>query len=137
MKAILGVILCVCVAVPAFAEDMRATVLEIHDGDTIFIRPEGDCLPVLFQRIGLRLNGCDTPELKDQRPDIRALANEAKDYAANLLQKGQAVTIKGVKWDKYGGRIDGVLEVNGQELCRLLIDAGLAREYHGQGAKPW
>jgi endonuclease YncB( thermonuclease family) len=137
MKTLLSLILCLALAVPVWAEDIRATVLEVHDGDTLFVRPDGDCLPVLFQRIGLRLNGCDTPELKDARPDIRALANEARDYTKGLLPVGQAVTIKGVKWDKYGGRIDGTLEVNGQDLCRLLIDAGLAREYHGQGPKPW
>jgi len=122
---------------PALAEDMRATVLEVHDGDTVYVRPDGNCLPVLFQRIGIRALGCDTPELHDRRAEMRAKSEEARAYAAGLLSPGQAVVVKDIAWDKYGGRVRGRIEIDGADLCSLLIDAGLAREYHGKGVKPW
>lgn len=130
-------LLLVLLTTPAVAGDMTATVLAVHDGDTIYVRPEGDCLPPLFQRLGLRLNDCDTPELKDKRPEMAALAREARTFTREQLQPNMVITIKDVKWDKYGGRIDGVVEINGVGLCKLLINAGLAKEYHGVGAKPW
>lgn len=130
---LLGLVLCV----PALAADMTATVLEVHDGDTIYVRPDGDGLHPLFARLGLRLRGCDTPELHDSRADVREKAREAREFTRGKLHPGDGIVIHGVKWDKYGGRIDGTVEMDGVDLCRLLIDAGLARPYTGQGAKPW
>lgn len=137
MRIALGLILTLFLAREAVAEDMRATVLEVHDGDTLFFRPDGDCLPKLFQRMGLRFLGCDTPELRDKRPEIREQAHAALAYTAERIKPGQVVVIKNVKWDKFGGRVDGTIEVDGVNLCTLLIDAGLARPFNGQGSKPW
>lgn len=122
---------------PALAEDMRATVIEVHDGDTVRVRLGGECLPDLFRVLLVRLNGCDTPELRDQRPEVRAKAEEAREFTSAFLLPGDSVQIKDVALDKYGGRIVGRIEIDGADLCSLLIDEGLAREYHGRGGKPW
>lgn len=136
MKLVLAAFL-LCLATSASAEDISATVLDVHDGDTIKVRLAGDCLPDLFRVMLVRLNGCDTPELRDTRSEVAERARMAQEFTRGLLRPGMSVVVRGASWDKYGGRIVGRIEVDGVDLCALLIDAGLAREYHGRGAKPW
>ena len=95
------------------------------------------CLPEIFRQVSVRLLGCDTPELADVRPEIADLARQARAFTAARFEPGQRVTLTNVRRDKYGGRLVATLEVDGVDLCALLIGQGLAREYHGKGKKPW
>jgi endonuclease YncB( thermonuclease family) len=36
------------------------------------------------------------------------------------------------RWDKYGGRVLGDLEIDGKYLSKLMIETGHAVEYHGE-----
>ena len=137
-KVLTALAVLVLFAIPALAEDITARVVRVHDGDTFIARLEGcECLPKLFQVQSVRLTGCDTPEIHDKRPDVAAKAQEAKAFTAERVHVGEVVTLKGVKRDKYGGRVLAKVEVDGRDLCAELIAAGLAREYHGKGPKPW
>jgi endonuclease YncB( thermonuclease family) len=136
-KTILAAALAALMAAPAMAEDIPATLIRVRDGDSVTVKLAGDCLPKLFRVQGVRFYGCDTPERGDKRPEIAALAREAKAFTAARLQPGQQVLLRDVRRDKYGGRVVARIEVDGEDLCRALIDAGLAREYSGKGKKPW
>lgn len=133
MRRFILSLMLLALALPARAEDITATVLAIRDGDTLKVELHGECLPGLFRVMLVRVRGCDTPELKDERPEMRALAERAREKAAELAPVGSQVTLRRIGWDKYGGRI--LADVDG--LCDELIDAGLAREYWGKGKKPW
>lgn len=133
MRKLTIMILLLSLSLPALAEDLAATVIHVRDGDTISVRLDGDCLPKLFRIQGVRLLGCDTPELRDKRPEIAAIAAQAGEFTAARITPGQAIVLRDVKRDKYGGRL--VADVEG--LCAELIDAGLARPYTGKGKKPW
>ena len=138
MKRLSFIIIALFLCSPALAEDITAKVIRVHDGDTFAVRLEGcECLPKLFQVQGVRLLGCDTPEINDKRPDMAAKAQEAREFTAERVKVGQVVTLSGVKRDKYGGRVLAKVEVDGRDLCAELIAAGLAREYWGKGPKPW
>lgn len=136
MRKLILSLMFLALALPAHAEDITATVIAVRDGDTISVRLDGDCLPKIFQVQGVRLNGCDTPEKKDARPEIAAIALQASEFTAARITPGQAIVLRDVKRDKYGGRLVASVEVDGVDLCRLLIDEGLAKPYAG-GKKEW
>ena len=137
--------LCVCLfclmLLPAAAlarrieSAMEAVVERVVDGDTIKVVLVGD-MPELFREESVRLRHCDTPEKRDERPEVAALAIRATDYTASRIAPGQHITLHEVGFDKYGGRLLADVEVDGVNLCRSLIDAGLAHPYEG-GKKDW
>lgn len=47
-----------------------AEVTSIYDGDTFKVNLQG-YLPIAGERIGIRINGIDTPEMRDNRPKIK------------------------------------------------------------------
>jgi len=114
---------------------MEAVVERVVDGDTIKVVLVGD-MPELFREESIRLRHCDTPEKNDSRPDVAALAVQATDYTARRIAPGQHITLREVGFDKYGGRLLADVEVDGVNLCRALIDSGLAHPYEG-GKKDW
>lgn len=135
-KMILSLIL-LALAIPARAEDIPATVIKVLDGDSITVKlVDCDCLPKLYRVQGVRFDGCDTPEKRDKRPEIKAIAREASAFTAARIQPGQKILLRDVKRDKYGGRLVATVIVDGHDLCRELIDAGLAKPYSG-GKKQW
>jgi len=117
------------------APAMDAVVERVVDGDTIKVTLVGD-MPELFREESIRLRHCDTPEKHDPRPDVAALAIQATDYTASRIAPGQHITLHEVGFDKYGGRLLADVEVDGINLCRALIDSGLAHPYEG-GKKDW
>ncbi len=124
-------------ASPARAEDIQAVVLKVRDGDSITVRlSDGDLLPKILRVQGVRFAGCDTPEKRDKRPEIAAIARQATAFTAARVQPGQTVLLRDIKRDKYGGRIVATVVIDGVDICRELIDAGLAKPYFG-GKKEW
>jgi endonuclease YncB( thermonuclease family) len=123
----------VMLSAPASAD----TITNVIDGDTYQIAttwlPEG-----LAPFIDLRLAGIDTPE-KDFRakcPAEMVLGIRAAAYARKLLRGADKVSIQYTGWDKYGGRADGHLTLDGQDMAEALLAAGLAKPYDGAGGKP-
>lgn len=114
------------------------TVTRDKDGDTFEIAVPNNPFPNLSWSV--RVLGIDTPEkgylAKCSREKDRAL--KASAMAADLIDKsGKQVTLKKVKWDKYGGRIDAEVYLSdGSNFGQHLIDAGLAKPYNGNGPKP-
>lgn len=114
---------------------MEAVAIRVVDGDTVKVRLVGE-MPELFREQGVRLRHCDTPEKRDERPDIAALAHRATDFTAARITPGMALTLRDVGFDKYGGRLLADVEAGGENLCQALIGAGLAKPYEG-GKKGW
>ena len=134
MRAILP-FLVFCLASSAYAETLTATVVKVVDGDTIKVELHGD-MPELFRHQSVRVLGCDTPEKHDPRPEVSALAYQAKDFTGARIAAGSELELQDIAFDKYGGRLLARVFVGGDDLCRLLIDVGLAKPYDG-GKKEW
>ena len=105
----------------------------VIDGDTIEI--EAPFLPKeLNQKLNLRVLGIDTPEkgilAKCKLEDLKSIA--AKQFVEETLSKAKDVKIHLKRWDKYGGRVLGDLEIDGKYLSKLMIETGHAVEYHGE-----
>lgn len=86
------------------------------------------------ERIGIRIVGIDTAELKDKRPEIKRLARAAKQYTVERLREGKKIELRNIKRGKYFRIVAGVY-VDGNSLAEELIKAGLAKPYDG-GKKP-
>lgn len=139
--------LSLCAAFPAFpafanvATDGRYDwpVLGAVDGDTLKVHLPG--LPMELQPVKVRLRGVDTPETRGKCAAERTLANKATALTRFLVDdakaKNRPIVFSQIDWDKYGGRIDAVVEIGGVSLADTLINAKLARAYSGGKRKGW
>ena len=129
----------------------KATVVNIHDGDTIdvdlVLAPVGRLNAVadrdlgfhvhrthqgiVLERQSVRLFGCNAPELAT--PEGKA----ALAFIETLIKVGDTVTLISHGVDKYGGRIDGqVTLADGRDLTAAMIASGHAAVWNGVGPKP-
>lgn len=122
----------------AMAETYDMKVLSVRDGDTIDI--EAKYLPApLKPSLGLRILGVDTPE-KAPRAKCAAEAQKgqaATDYTKKVVANARVIQVELKDWDKFGGRVLGDLIIDGKRLSTMLIEANLARSYHGEAKKSW
>lgn len=126
-----------------------ATVVAIHDGDTIDVdltlakvgkqkadvdlgfNVHRDPAGIVLERQSVRLLGCNAPEL------ATPAGKDALAFIETLLKIGDRVTLVSHGWDKYGGRIDGQITLaDGRDLVATMITAGHAVAWNGQGVKP-
>ena len=111
-------------------------VTGIYDGDTFYIEMPG--LPPELRRIGVRVRGIDTAEMKGKCQGEKSTAAGAKAFTTRIIkQAGNKVTLQGLKWDKYGGRVDADVYVGGQKLSDMMITRGYARPYMGGKRAGW
>jgi endonuclease YncB( thermonuclease family) len=106
----------------------------VHDGDTLYL--DINCYPpIIGKHIGVRVNGIDTPELHDQRLEIKALSEKARDYLKGKIAKAKIIQIQNPKRDKYFRILADVI-IDGININKEMISLGLAKEYHGE-KKEW
>lgn len=111
-------------------------VTGVYDGDTFYINMPG--LPVELQKIGVRVRGIDTPEMRSKCPAEAHNAQAAKAFTQRAIASARGrVTLQGLKWDKYGGRVDADVYINGQKLSDMMITRGYARPYNGGKRAGW
>ena len=118
-----------------YAAEMTLPIRGVADGDTIKTMLNLPC-PLCY--VSIRILGIDTPESTylAKCPAELAKGLEAKLFLTNLVKGHDTMTVRDVKWDKYGGRIDATVEIDNKNVADLLIAAGLAKPYTGQGPKP-
>jgi micrococcal nuclease len=137
----LAIALCL-IATPALAQEhpnraIPADVVKLYDGDTVTV--DAHVWPGVTIRTAVRVNGIDTPELR--RPHAKceaemALAERARELIAARL--GERVTLTNIFLGKYAGRVVAdVTTEEGESVARILLEAGLAREYHGGRREGW
>lgn len=121
-----------------FANPYDMKVTKVTDGDTI--RVEANWMPPeLGDDIALRIMGIDTPEKggRAQCDSEAALGAEATEFAKSIIKVGDVVQVNLLHWDKFGGRIDADVFVNGQNFAQMQIDKGLAKPYDGGTKDSW
>lgn len=136
MKKLLLPLLLVSPTINAEIYDYK--ILRVIDGDTVVI--EAPYLPKpLKPELHLRILGVDTPE-KDTRAKCdfeNKLGHDATDFTKNAIDNSISYQIEISNWDKFGGRIDGDIIIDGKKLSQLLIDNKYAKEYHGEKKESW
>src|SRR5574338_1717535 len=108
----------------------RCTVVDVHDGDTLFVDIDlGQDLWV--RRRSVRLSGIAARELSEPG------GKEARDFLRSWLPTGTLVSVESTGWDKWAGRIDGVVHLpDSGTVQQRLLDAGFAAVRDGRGAQP-
>jgi endonuclease YncB( thermonuclease family) len=114
-----------------------ARVTKVSDGDSAKVDIDLG-LGIIKKNVGIRLLGCNAPELKQEG------GPEAKKALANYLPLGTTVLLQSVKYDKYGGRLDAdvwLIDHAGQQLpngnvVQLLAEGGFVALWDGKGERP-
>ena len=119
------------------AERYSWPVVGIKDGDTIAVEIPG--LPRALNPVAVRLRGVDTPESGGRAKCTaeRKLAQRATGFTKLAIKRGRRIEFASPDWDKYGGRIDAEVWIDGVSLADQLIAAGLARAYDGGKRDGW
>ena len=104
-------------------------VSSIYDGDT-FRANIKEYPPLIGYRMGIRINGIDTPEMRGKCQKEKTLAREAKQFTVAKLRAAKKIELRNMKRGKYF-RIVADVHVDGKNLGKMLINSGLAVPYDG------
>ena len=134
-----GLVLVAWSAIAAAPDHMRYTwpIVGIKDGDTLSVNLPG--LPPTLNPVAVRLRSVDTPETGGRAKCVseRKLAERATRFTRQAIAGARIVEFTSPSWDKYGGRIDADVWIDGRLLSDQLIAAGLARRYDGGKRAGW
>ena len=109
-------------------------IVKVRDGDTFVINVKN--IPDVFgEEIAVRIRGIDTPELNDEREEIRAIAIKAKEELEKLFNSGNKIILYDLGRDKYF-RLLASVKVGDIDIAEYMIKKGLAKKYDG-GKKVW
>ena len=138
MKSIIAFLFLGVVITPIFlsqkSEFIKVKVIHVYDGDTFTVNIE-NWLPIVGEKMPVRVSGIDAPELSDDREHIHKLAIEARDFLRKYLTD-KDVRLINVKRDKYF-RLNADVMVNGENLKDVMIDNNLAKPYNGKKKPVW
>ena len=131
-------------------------VSNVYDGDTCRVifyyggpTPDGNSQQKknkVLTRITVRLDNIDTPEMKSDNEHEVELAKQAKQTVTDYILD-KICYVQFYKNDKYKRPLadifpcikneDGSYIKTDISISQILIDQGLAREYHGGKKQPW
>jgi len=106
-----------------------AVYVSNYDGDTIKFDLPG-LHPIIGNKINIRLNGIDTPEIRGKCEQETYSAEQAKEMVADILKDAETIDLKNMERGKYF-RIAADVFADGENLADILIDAGMAIRYEG------
>jgi endonuclease YncB( thermonuclease family) len=90
----------------------------VHDGDTVYCKLDLGFDLTVYARV--RIYGINAPELSTDAGKV------ARTYAQNLLPVGTIVKVTSHGWDKYGGRIDGDIQIGDVSFASAMVASGNA-----------
>lgn len=118
-----AIVLSLFLAISCQATQYRATVSEVHDGDTAKVMVSLGLDVLKSEKI--RIYGIDTPEL------ITPEGKAVQRFLENLL-KGKEIMIdtNEDRREKYG-RLLCKVYLDGEDIGQLLVKKKMAKEYYG------
>jgi len=103
--------------------------LRNYDADTLtFDIP--NVHPFIGENISVRVYGLDAPELTSKDTCEKEMARHGKKLVERLLKGAKQINLLNIKKDKYF-RILADVEIDGQDLGKILLKNNLAYEYYG------
>lgn len=124
-------------------EFKHALCIDVHDGDTISIIAIFHGQPTEFR---IRIFGIDAPEISSKDETELLLAKKAQKIVSDMLlgkiidvdivtnkkiTKKVGGKIRHEKGRDPYGRLSGYVSINGKDVAKTLLEAGLAHEYYG------
>ena len=130
---VLLVILLLCGSYNSYAKSFGdfegAEYVRNYDGDTITFNLPG-LHPIIGEKISIRVNGIDTPEIRGKCEKEKYDAKQAKEMVADILKDAEKINLKNMERGKYF-RIAADVIVDEENLADMLIEAGIAVRYDG------
>ena len=118
---------------PAYAKSFGdyegAIYLRNYDGDTVTFNLPG-LHPIIGEKISIRVNGIDTPEIRGKCEKEKYDAKQAKEMVADILRDAEQITLKNLERGKYFRIVADVI-ADGEDLADMLVEAGMALRYDG------
>ena len=108
-------------------------LVSVYDGDTFKVNIKS-WPDIVGKKLGVRVNGIDTPEIRGTRGKLKLMAYEAREEVRTILGNSDSIFLTNMQRGKYFRVVADVI-VDGNDLAQMLMDKGLAKEYHG-GTKP-
>jgi len=105
-----------------------------YDGDTITFNIP-DVHPLFGEKISVRVNGIDTPEIKTKNSCEKSAGRSARSLVENLLKRAKRIDLVNIGRDKYF-RILADVVFDGRNLKDVLLGQNLAYAYDGGTKKP-
>ena len=104
-------------------------VTSIYDGDTFRVNIAG-YPSIVGDRIPIRINGIDTPEIRGKCTKEKTLARKAKQFTVSKLRGAKVIQLRNMKRGKYFRIVADVFTDN-KSLADELIKNNLAVRYSG------
>lgn len=98
----------------------KGVVDKVHDGDTVYCKLDLGFELTVYARV--RVFGINAPELSTDAGKL------ARDFAQSIMPVGTVVEVLSHGWDKYGGRIDGEIQIVTADIdfAKAMVDSGNA-----------
>lgn len=106
-----------------------AEVTSIYDGDTFRANIVG-WPDIIGERVPIRINGIDTPELRGKCSQEKLLARKAKQITVEMLRNAKVIELRNMHRGKYF-RIVADVYADGKSVAKELVNRGLAVLYDG------
>jgi len=104
-------------------------VTSIYDGDTFTVNIRA--YPnIIGERISIRVNGIDAPEIRGKCAKEKELARTAKQLTVSTLRSADTIELHNMQRDKYF-RIVADVYADDKNLAKILIENNLAVPYDG------
>jgi len=113
----------------SYGDIQGADYIRNYDGDTITFNLPG-LHPIIGEKISIRVNGIDTPEIRGKCEKEKYDAQQTKEMVADILKDAESIDLKNIERGKYF-RIVADVFVDGESLADELIEAGMAVPYDG------
>ena len=104
-------------------------VTSIYDGDTFRVNIAG-YPSIVGDRIPIRINGIDTPEIRGKCTKEKTLARKAKQFTVSKLRGAKVIELRNIQRGKYFRIVADVFTDN-KSLADELIKNNLAVRYNG------
>ena len=113
-------------------------VIKVIDGDTIQFEAPWVPKP-LKPVISVRVFGVDTPEKapKNKCQQEDEMAQKATTFTKEAIANAKNIRVSLKDWDKYAGRVLGIVVIDGISLGEQLLKNKLARPYFGGKKEGW
>ena len=119
-----------------FPDAVVEEVTSIYDGDTFRANIQ-DYPTIVGYRMGIRIKGIDTPEMRAKCKKEKLLAREAKKETVALLRSAQVIELKNISRGKYF-RLVADVYADGVNVGDVLLQNKLAVTYDGgKKVKDW
>jgi micrococcal nuclease len=120
----------------SFGDYQGAIFVSNYDGDTVTFNLPG-LHPIIGEKISIRVNGIDTPEIRGKCEKEKYDAKQAQQMVADILKDAEQIVLKNMERGKYF-RIAADVIVDGENLADVLVEAGMAVKYDsGKKTHKW